>query len=42
VRIFERIDAHDPPGAEEAMRQHLADSERRLVATATRQSRRLR
>ena len=42
AQIFERIDAHDAPGADEAMRRHLADSERRLVATATRQSRRLR
>jgi GntR family transcriptional repressor for pyruvate dehydrogenase complex len=42
AQIFERIDAHDAPGSEEAMRQHLVDSERRLVATATRQSRRLR
>lgn len=42
ARILERIEAHDALGAEEAMRQHLADSERRLVATASRQSRRLR
>jgi DNA-binding FadR family transcriptional regulator len=32
-RIFERIEGHDPAGAEQAMRDHLADSERRLTAT---------
>jgi DNA-binding FadR family transcriptional regulator len=31
-QIFERIEAHDAPGAEQAMREHLADSERRLAA----------
>jgi DNA-binding FadR family transcriptional regulator len=31
-RIFERLRAHDPAGAEKAMRDHLADSERRLAA----------
>lgn len=31
-RILERIVAHDPPRAEEAMRDHLADSERRFAA----------
>jgi GntR family transcriptional repressor for pyruvate dehydrogenase complex len=32
-RIFRRIEAHDPVGAEKAMRDHLADSERRLTAS---------
>jgi DNA-binding FadR family transcriptional regulator len=31
-RILERIVTHDPPRAEEAMRDHLADSERRFAA----------
>jgi DNA-binding FadR family transcriptional regulator len=35
-RICERIRQRDPAGAEEAMREHLADSERRLTATRTR------
>jgi DNA-binding FadR family transcriptional regulator len=39
-RIFERIQAHDPPGAEAAMREHLDDSERRLAAARARRARR--
>jgi GntR family transcriptional repressor for pyruvate dehydrogenase complex len=35
-RIFDHIASHDPPGAEQAMRDHLADSERRLTATRAR------
>jgi DNA-binding FadR family transcriptional regulator len=38
-RICERIRERDGAGAEEAMREHLADSERRLTATRTRKSR---
>jgi GntR family transcriptional repressor for pyruvate dehydrogenase complex len=38
-RICESIRRHDAAGAEEAMREHLADSERRLTATRTRKSR---
>jgi DNA-binding FadR family transcriptional regulator len=40
--IFGRVEAHDASGAEEAMRRHLADSERRLIAAGARQSRRPR
>ncbi len=35
-RILEAIHAHDPDGAELAMRDHLADSERRLTAARVR------
>jgi GntR family transcriptional repressor for pyruvate dehydrogenase complex len=35
-RILERIAAVDPPGAEQAMREHLADSQRRLTAARSR------
>ena len=38
-RILERIAAHEPAGAEEAMRRHLADSERRLTAARARRRR---
>jgi DNA-binding FadR family transcriptional regulator len=42
-RIFACIEAHDPAGAEKAMRDHLADSERRLTAArATRRRSRSR
>jgi DNA-binding FadR family transcriptional regulator len=39
-RISVRIRERDPAGAEQAMREHLADSERRLTATRTRKPRR--
>ena len=38
-RIAERIRERDAAGAEEAMREHLADSERRLTATRARKRR---
>jgi GntR family transcriptional regulator, transcriptional repressor for pyruvate dehydrogenase complex len=38
-RIHDRLGDHDPSGAEQAMREHLADSERRLTATRARKSR---
>jgi DNA-binding FadR family transcriptional regulator len=31
--ILDRIQQHDPAGAEQAMREHLSDSERRLTGT---------
>jgi GntR family transcriptional repressor for pyruvate dehydrogenase complex len=34
-RIYERIEARDAPGAEQAMSEHLADSQRRLTAART-------
>jgi GntR family transcriptional regulator, transcriptional repressor for pyruvate dehydrogenase complex len=37
-QIYARISERDAPGAEQAMREHLADSERRLTATRTRKS----
>jgi GntR family transcriptional regulator, transcriptional repressor for pyruvate dehydrogenase complex len=37
-RVFECIRAGDPVHAEQAMREHLADSERRLTATRRRKS----
>jgi DNA-binding FadR family transcriptional regulator len=36
--ILDRIREHDAAGAEQAMRDHLADSERRLTATRARKS----
>jgi DNA-binding FadR family transcriptional regulator len=39
-QILERINARDPAGAEQAMRDHLADSERRLTAAHSRKPRR--
>lgn len=37
-QILDRIREHDAAGAEQAMREHLADSERRLTATRARSS----
>jgi GntR family transcriptional regulator, transcriptional repressor for pyruvate dehydrogenase complex len=37
--ILERIEARDPPGAELAMREHLADSQQRLTAVRIRGAR---
>jgi GntR family transcriptional repressor for pyruvate dehydrogenase complex len=39
-RILERIQARDAAGAEQAMREHLADSQRRLTAARIRGTRR--
>jgi len=38
-RIFERIEAQDAGGAEQAMREHLGDSQQRLAAVRTGQRR---
>ena len=34
--IWERLEARDPDGAERAMREHLADSERRFASANAR------
>jgi GntR family transcriptional repressor for pyruvate dehydrogenase complex len=41
-RIFDRLQGRDAAGAEQAMRDHLADSERRLAAARGRRARRSR